>query len=362
MMKQPNIDWEILDRYFRHEALPEEVASVQAWRADPETAKWLDSMREIWDAANVASSTSSSNVDNAWRALAARIDVDSGNVPVAPVHVRPAARWSEPIRRSSRRARVWGIGLGIAATLLLAAGVTLLQRPEPPEPPLATNPDTVPGREFATRRAQRADIYLSDGTHVILNVESKLQLAADYGQPGGSRDVTLVGEAFFEVAPDSLRPFTVRTSSGVVEDISTAFVVGHYPEARSMKVAVTSGSVIVSARTPSAFDTLVVGELARVDGAGRISVQHGIDMRRELAWTTGTLVLDRMPLRDVVARLSRWTDAEIRLGDTTLANVRYTATVRNETAAHVLELLAASLDARIERNRAGAYVIYSARK
>jgi len=100
------------------------------------------------------------------------------------------------------------------------------------------------------------------------------------------------------------------------------------------------------------------GDLASMGPDGRVTVRRNVNMDTELAWITGNLAFDRVPLRDVIPRLARWFDADIRLGDSTLNDVRYTGTFRNEPIAQVLDLLAASLDARIERDLA-AYVLYA---
>lgn len=338
------IAWNSLDRYFSGETSAKEAADIA--RSD---ARLVDSVREIWDAAGVMAVPDSPDVDAAWSALSPRLAAHA-------VSARPEPRPLALLRPRKTRGRLVPIMLATAAALI---GVVAVNAWFDSRNTQSTSAD-VSERVFATRKAQRADLYLSDGTRVILNVDSRLRVPANYGNP--NRTVSLEGEAFFEVVHDSARPFRVSTAVGIAEDLGTAFVVSHYAEMRGMRVGVSSGSVIVrrdSAATTGT--TLNRGDLASVGPNGRVIVRHNVNMDDELAWTTGKLAFDRVPLSEVIPHLARWFDADIKLGDSTLNDIRYTGTFSNEPIAQVLALLAASLDARIERDLA-AYVLYPAKR
>lgn len=335
------IAWNSLDRYFSGEASANESADIA--RSDP---AFIDSVREIWDAAGVMTTPAAPDVEAAWSALSPRL-----TVPVPSVRPEPRPLALLPARKP--RGRLIPILLASAAVLVGAVAVNGKFAARTTR----TAAPNVAERVFATRKAQRADLYLSDGTRVILNVDSRLRVPASYGR--NTRTVMLEGEAFFEVVHDSARPFRVSTAAGVAEDLGTAFIVSQYAEMRGMRVGVSSGSVIVRRDAAATTGTtLNRGDLASIGQDGRVTMRRNVNMDDELAWITGTLAFDRVPLRDVIPRLARWFDAEIRLGDSTLNDVRYTGTFRNEPIAQVLQLLAASLDARIERDVA-AYIIYS---
>ena len=71
-----------------------------------------------------------------------------------------------------------------------------------------------------------------------------------------------------------------------------------------------------------------------------------------VAWTSDRLTFTNAPLRDVLPRLNRWYDIDLRLGDTTLAAVPYTASLSQEPVETVVQLLAAAVGARVERRGA----------
>ena len=75
--------------------------------------------------------------------------------------------------------------------------------------------------ELVLPRGGEYRLVLSDGTSVRLNSGSILRYPVSFS--GKERTVELSGEAFFEVATDSLRPFSVKTDGLVVKAYGTSF-------------------------------------------------------------------------------------------------------------------------------------------
>ena len=353
-----DLDWPALDRYFSGEASAADLAMFERITSSAEGAALLRSMREIWDAAGIVAAPSAPNVDAAWRTMEGYMGENAVALPTPRARSGPAptAAKSGLLARSMRRQRTWPAMLATVAAVLV--GALIIGRIEPRAPEKNAAPTY---GEYVTRRAQRADIYLSDGTRVVLNVDSRLRVPTTFGAT--AREVTLDGEAYFEVVHDSTRPFRVHTRSGVAEDAGTVFVVARYPEADGMRVAVKSGVVVLKRPSTNApVTTLRGGDVAQQKDAGHVTVRHHVDVDNDAAWTQGKLVFDRVPLRDVIPRLARWLDADIRLGDAALGNVRYTASIRNEPVSQVLDLLAASLDAHVTRGKGSIYVLHAGKR
>ena len=168
-------------------------------------------------------------------------------------------------------------------------------------------------------------IILADGTSVILNTNSRL----DVNLAGKCRDVYLTrGEAYFEVVHDKTRPFTVHANNYVVRDIGTAFDV-HLSKAGLVEVGVTKGSVEVKpangARVIDAANSLGVvtagHDIVLGKKVERAEVVPSADMGRKLAWRQGQLIYTGQPLGEVLADISRYSDIKIELADPALANL-----------------------------------------
>ncbi|MGH9891029.1 MAG: FecR family protein, partial [bacterium] len=219
---------------------------------------------------------------------------------------------------------------------------------------------------------ERAVFNLADGSRVMLGAESRLRIPAAYNTvAGGGRHLFLEGEAYFEVQHDSTRPFLVETPTGIAEDLGTEFVVTAYPETQGMRVVVKTGIVALRGLVPAqsggaglvdtaALLTLEAGDVARLDTSGVARLNRGVDIRRHLAWTEGTVLFDGTQLDEAVLQLGRWYDLDIRLADPSLGALPLTATFRNEPAPQMLRLLELALDVRVEQD--GRHVILSSKK
>jgi transmembrane sensor len=328
-------DWIRLERYVSGQGTSDKLAELEAWVSG--SAELRAMAEAMGSAGRAAGEVQAWDADAAWRKVARRMRWFR-RPPVAPGAGRHSAVW---------------LGWAVAACLALAAGsslyvVELRDRAVAP---------TAPSREVATKRGERAAFNLADGSRVILGAESRLSIPAAYNRPGVPRELRLEGQGYFVVTHDSLRPFRVKTSLGVAEDLGTEFVVTTYPEARGMRVVVASGKVALwhpeDPRTPSADSlplvTLLPGDLARLDSVGTATVRR-VDPASYVAWTRGALVFSGTPLSDVLPQLARWYDLDIHLADSSLATRRLTATFRDQSVSQVLDLLALSLDLKVERD------------
>jgi ferric-dicitrate binding protein FerR (iron transport regulator) len=215
-------------------------------------------------------------------------------------------------------------------------------------------------KELATRAGQRATAQLIDGTEVTLAPESRIRYAVEPGSR--TRDVELVGKAFFVVRHDAVRPFRVRTRSAVTEDLGTEFVVAAYPEVATTMVVVASGSVAVRPATPGAdlpalsdrvgaHDfVLHRGDLGMVGGPRGVLVDRGADVSKELVWTKNVLLFDATPLDEAARAIARWYDIDVKIADSSLVTLPVTATFRDQPATEVLERISLALRLKIERH------------
>src|SRR5581483_3924436 len=154
----------------------------------------------------------------AARTFASRMDARS----VGPRRVLTLA--GSPPTRGARR-RAWAIAASVV--FAMAGGLWMARHTGAWVGWRGASTPVAPPREYTTKRAQLAQVRLSDGTTVTLAAESRLIVPADYGR--AHRTVTLDGEAYFEVVHNDSTPFVVHAGSGVVRDLGTTFAVRHSP-------------------------------------------------------------------------------------------------------------------------------------
>ena len=91
---------------------------------------------------------------------------------------------------------------------------------------------------------QRANLTLPDGTNVWLNARSEMRYPAVF--TGNKREITLDGEAYFEVTHNEDKPFVVQTNKCNVEVLGTKFNVEAYSDSEDFCTSLMEGSVRVS--------------------------------------------------------------------------------------------------------------------
>jgi transmembrane sensor len=212
-----------------------------------------------------------------------------------------------------------------AAAVLVVAGGTVSFQPKP-ERLLAKPQSHPPARlSYQTPIGGQRRIVLADGSSVILNTNSRL----DVDFSGNRRNVHLTrGEAYFEVVHDKTRPFTVYADNYVVRDIGTAFDV-HLSKKCQVEVRVTKGSVEVASAVgehvsgpAKSLGVIVAGQdIVLGQKALRPEIVSTADMGRKLAWRQGELIYTGQPLAEVLADVSRYSDIKIELADPALENL-----------------------------------------
>ena len=154
-------------------------------------------------------------------------------------------------------------------------------------------------RSFETAQAGPEALAMSDGTRVVMDVGTELDVAYS----GRQRRVALAtGTAYFDVARDPARPFVIEAGAGSVQVLGTAFEVQRLPE--GLRVNVARGHVrVVPADGANAVE-LFPGQSVRLEH-GRATPVRPISESQVAAWRQNRLVFENETLEEVGRALSR---------------------------------------------------------
>ncbi|MEM9058919.1 MAG: FecR domain-containing protein [Pseudomonadota bacterium] len=205
--------------------------------------------------------------------------------------------------------------------------------------------------DFLTKAGEQDSVTLPDASVVTLNTDSAIQLRFTEQ----SREVVLLqGEAIFDVAKDTARPFSVVTGSTRATALGTIFAVR--AGELGTTVTVTEGTVEVTAG-PEGDPISASAASAILKPAQRITVDRvaSDDMiepsvaEDDLAWRGGHIVLNDLPFAEAVAEIDRYLPGNIVLvaGDRALGSV--TARLSIDQIVDGLEALAATQGLSVTR-------------
>ncbi len=213
--------------------------------------------------------------------------------------------------------------------LLLLSGFLLLQRRE--ETPLFyMETRMTPGMIGST--------LLPDGTKVWLNSSSYLKYPSFFS--GETREVTLDGEAYFQVVENPEKPFIVHTENASVKVLGTEFNIDAYSSNGFIATTLVNGSVQFNYQNEDRLPrTLTIRPDQQVHydkKTGRTQVGQAY-VPKDIAWKNGQIILKDTPLSDILWILSKRFNVEFSLKDPAFYNYSFTGVFTNQQIERVLE-------------------------
>jgi hypothetical protein len=140
-------------------------------------------------------------------------------------------------------------------------------------------------------------LLLSDGTKVWLNAASSITYPVVFH--GSRREVSITGEAYFEVSQKKDKPFIVKTVADEITVLGTAFNVNSYTDEPSVKTSLLEGAVKIN-------NTILKPGQAFSNG-----IATATDIRQDIAWKSGYFDFDKLPFDQALRQLARWYDVKI---------------------------------------------------
>ncbi len=287
---------ELLHKYFKGEASIEEETRIIDWvEASDENRQWYLKERILFD-------------------VALFTDEKRATRQTILSHIRPVIQWS----------------VRIAAVIIIAIGsiyyfkeyqynkVTQLQN-------------------IAVPAGQRAQITLADGTKVWLNAQSTLTYAPNFGR--GERNVTLNGEAFFEVTKNESMPFYVHTEHNQIKVVGTSFNVRAYNGSDRFETTLVEGIVdVYGADGQRRIARLIKDEFfSSRNGQNKKGILPSYDFLR---WKEGLYCFDDTPFKEMLERLEKYYNVTITVNDPAIYDYRCTGKFRDKDGIeHILKTI-----------------------
>lgn len=195
-------------------------------------------------------------------------------------------------------------------------------------------------------------LILSDGTKVHLNAMSSLKFPTQFS--GKTREVELVGEAYFEVYKDIEHPFVVNVSDTRVEVLGTSFNVKAYIEDEAVVTTLVEGIVQVQDQDDE-FESVMLkpGEQAVVDEKTGVVDMQEVDVALFTSWRDGVFLFKNQRIEDIMIELSRWYDVKIFYKNPSVKEYRFGGHFnRSSEIGSILEMfeLTRKVDVKINGN------------
>jgi len=193
----------------------------------------------------------------------------------------------------------------------------------------------------------RTMFYLPDGSQGWLSGGSYLSFPQKF--TGTTRNVSLKGEAYFDVVTNPKNPFVV---SGKFIDIvakGTEFNVTAWEDAPETNVVLVEGKLDIFFEGRGSREqvaSLKPGQLLHFVPSRTGSYVDAVDVEKYISWIHGRLVFRDDPFSDVVKRINRWFNVNLVIKDDILKSYKYVATFQDESLDEILKMLTFSAPIR----------------
>ncbi|WP_259091835.1 FecR family protein [Mucilaginibacter dorajii] len=222
--------------------------------------------------------------------------------------------------------------IAIAAALVIMAGAFWVYK-------VNRNSNGNTGASLAethTGVGQKRKIKLPDGTEVMLNSSSSLQVATAFGND--KREVYLQGEAWFDVKRDPQKPFIVHTAQVATQVLGTHFNVSAYQTDSNIVVSLVQGKVQVDMdNDPAKRVILDPGKQMTYSKKSKTAKVTEFVTDDITGWKENKLVFDYDSWPDAAKKLSRWYGVPVELKNGELLRCKLKGTFDNMPLAKVLQ-------------------------
>lgn len=215
----------------------------------------------------------------------------------------------------------------LAAMILLTIGLGFLMREFGKTEPY----------HYATFEGETKWVTLPDSSKIRLNESSLLTVAGDFNQE--ERNVSLKGEAYFEIERDESRPFIIETQDATTKVLGTSFNIRAIEEESKVEIYVVSGKVSFAAKGSELI--LTKGMAANFDQSSQLLALDS-DEANALAWHSNILKFEDATLDKVFADLQDFFDVEIFVTNGNIKNCRFTGEFKEPKLKEILRIISIS--------------------
>ncbi len=352
--------WDLVAKKLSGEATPEELNELgELLKKDPDVHYTLQAMSSWWG-------MKAGGNDDAYDALKRHINrlkaqgVEYDEQASIPYEIKKER--APFLRRKITR-------YSIAALLLLAVVGSgfYYWNSNNNHNPVAAGRQIALKDEVSVRYGSKSKLVLADGTQVWLNSGSKLSY--NKNNSNGQREVSLTGEAYFDVFKDPVHPFIIHTGRINIKVLGTAFNVRSYPGEKNIETSLIRGRVEVTIKDrPSesiilkpneklvipSGEEAVASVPARNSGKATTAPQHSPEpiiavshltyapkdsTIIETAWLENKLIFQGETFEDLAIRMERWYGISFRFKNEAVKKEKLTGVFENETVQEALSAL-----------------------
>jgi ferric-dicitrate binding protein FerR (iron transport regulator) len=203
-------------------------------------------------------------------------------------------------------------------------------------------------------RGQKSQIILPDGTRIWINSDTKVKYPGNFEKK--QRDIYLEGEAFFDVAKETGRPFVVHTSGINVKVLGTKFNVKAYPNENQIETSLFEGKINLTADDSKSSDRILKevnpGEAFVYSKESHKLASKSFQKEEIDGWKNNRLIFKDDTFNNLVRKVERWYDVKILYDEKLFDDRRLTVELyEGERLERLLEIVGMTLSVNYQYDK-----------
>ena len=355
--------WYLLSKLKSVEASPEEQLELSQYLSEhPADIELLKMVDIFWNIPfRTKTGSDADGTDEAWSKFQKRILQEAVQGSPAPVGVIGIRRITKFLMKAS------------AVFLIIFTGYYLWKEFNLSKP---AQKNTV-----STKNGSRSKIDMPDGTQIWLNGGTRIEYDENYGKQ--NREITLNGEAYFDVVHNERSPFIIHTKKLNIKVLGTVFNVKAYPEDSMTEASLVKGRIEVTfpdrpqeklilkpsekiavANNPFEYSKNSTGVKEKRKSTNPEIVFSALNYQVrdstivETAWVKNKLIFRSKKFDELSREMERWYGITIQVQDSAILNERFTGTFNNESLDKALDALMLSYPFQYKYEKNNTIIIY----
>ncbi len=308
------IPWNLIIAGLKNDLNEDELSRLERWKVSDQNRKRYEEFSKIWFGIQDLSATYTPDKDYYWQILHTRMQKEKKQATLTS-------------KKKSFNVSRYVAAACIVLTLLTAGGAYWI---------ISDLKSRIRQEVRFSNLSGRSQVLLADGTQVWLHSNTSL----DYKQSLRSeeREVTMMGEAYFNVAHDAEHPFVVHMDGMKLTVYGTKFNIRDLPESKEVQVSLQEGAV--GLETSRENCRMLPGEKATFNKITHTLQIERSDVNFDISWAQKQIVFNQKPLGFICRYLSKWYNVEIKLEPDLMNKYLYTFTLSDESLEEIMRLVA----------------------
>jgi len=339
------VDSQFLIRIIRNEVSEEEREYFEQWlsESDANREEYANTLL-LWEQMGKSNLPKLPDAEMQWGEIISKIEKkEAARNFLRPYRINPS-------RFNSENLGIWITR--IAAIIILAVTALLLKnsmapsgKPAPVVAVSNNHPTNIVKYELVAGKGERITLPLSDGSVIYLNSDTRVVYPKQF--EADSREVEVTGEAYFIVAHDKSRPFSVK--SGQITTVVTGTEFNVMNRKNRIEVVVAKGSIKVMSKSSGKVVAVEKGQKVTATAAGNLKNACTANLGFDLAWRDNKLAFSNTRLSEIMEEIERNYNVHVSFKNEELKTRTLTGVIEGKSLDQVLALINLTLDINIKQ-------------